>query len=212
MNKKMDLLKTKKTWLYSETVREHFFHPRNLMQPGEEKTFRHNAAGLVGSPACGDVLRIWLWIDPPTEKIKKSRWLMFGCGAAIGAASMLSVMLTEKGGLVLEKARKIKPQDIIKRLGGLPEIKYHCSVLGDKALRLAINDYFRRRREFRRIIPEEGKIIDPATKTTDKDIETAILEGADSLEKIQAKTKVGIANPAVLSKVNKILLMLRRKQ
>lgn len=212
MNKKIDLLKTKKTWLYGKIVREHFFHPRNLMKPGEEKTFRHNAAGLVGSPACGDVLRIWLWVDPQTEKIKKCRWLMFGCGAAIGAASMLSVMLTEKSGLSLEKARKIKPRDIIKRLGGLPEIKYHCSVLGDKALRLAINDYFRRRREFRRIIPEEGKIIDTATKTTDKDIETAILEGADTLEKIQAKTKVGVGNPAILSRVKKILLQYRPKQ
>lgn len=212
MNKKIDLLKTKKTWLYGKIVREHFFKPRNLMRPGEEAKFKHNAASMIGSPACGDVLRIWLWIDPQTEKIKKCRWLMFGCGAAIGAASMLSVIITEKGGVSLEKARKIKPQDIIKRLGGLPEIKYHCSVLGDKALRMAINDYFRRRREFSKIVPEEGTIIDPETKTTDKDIETAILEGADTLEKIQAKTKVGVANPAILSQVKKILLTFRQQQ
>lgn len=200
-----------KEWLYSRIVREHFFHPKNFMKPGEEKNFKFNASGMVGSAACGDVMRFWLWVDPKTEKIKKCRWRCFGCGAAIGATSILSVIITEKGGMKLEKARKIKPQDIIKRLGGLPEIKYHCSVLGHKALRSTINDYFRRTNQIKRIIPEEGRIIDPDTKTTDRDIELAVLEGADTLEKVQAKTKVGIANPGVLTEVKQLIRFYKEK-
>jgi NifU-like protein involved in Fe-S cluster formation len=212
IGKKSDIISRSQTpWVYSRTVREHFFNPHNFMKPEEEKKIKFNAAGMVGSAACGDVMRFWLWIDPKTEKIKKCRWSTFGCAAAIGATSMLSVMIIEKGGMKLEKARKIKPQDIIKRLGGLPEIKYHCSVLGDKALRSAINDYFRRTNQLKRIVPEEGRIIDPDTKTTDKDIEMAVLEGADTLEKVQQKTKVGIGNPDVLAEVEQLIRFYKEK-
>ena len=210
--KKSDIIGRNQTpWVYSKIVKEHFFNPHNFMKPEEEKKFKSNASGMVGSPACGDVMRFWLWIDPKTEKIKKCRWRTFGCGAAIGSTSILSVMITEKGGMKIEKARKIKPQDIVKRLGGLPEIKYHCSVLGDKALRSAINDYFRRANQMNRIIPEEGRIIDPDTKTTDKDIEMAVLEGADTLEKVQAKTKVGIANPKIIPEVEQLIRFYKEK-
>ena len=166
---------------------------------------------MVGSPACGDVMRFWLWIDPKTETIKKCRWRTFGCGAAIGATSMLSVMIVEKGGMKLEKARKIRPLDIVERLGGLPDVKYHCSVLGDKALRSAINDYFRRANQPSRIVPEEGRIIDPVTKTTDKDIENAVLEGADTLEKIQEKTKAGVANPKIVPEIERLIHFYKEK-
>lgn len=212
MIKKSDILGRGQTpWVYSQTVKDHFFCPKNFLKPEEEKKTKFNASGMIGSPACGDVMRFWLWIDPKTEKIKKCRWRTFGCGAAIGSTSMLSVMITEKGGMNLEKARQIKPQDIIKRLGGLPEVKYHCSVLGDKALRSSINDYFRRNNQINRIVPEEGRIIDPVTKTTDKDIEMAILEGADTLEKIQERTKVGVANSAVLKEVEQLIRFYKEK-
>jgi nitrogen fixation NifU-like protein len=210
--KKSDIIsRSQPPWVYSRTIREHFFNPHNFMKPEEEKRFKYNATGMVGSPQCGDVMRFWLWVDPKTEKIKKCRWQCFGCGAAIGATSILSVMLTEKGGMKLEKARKIKPQDIVKRLGGLPAIKYHCSVLGDKALRSAINDYFRRTHQIKRVVPEEGRIIDPATKTTDKDIEMAVLEGADTLEKVQEKTKVGVANPKIIPEVEQLIRFYKEK-
>lgn len=198
-------------WVYSKIVKEHFFNPHNFMKPEEEKKFKFNASGMVGSPACGDVMRFWLWIDPKTEIIKQCRWRTFGCGAAIGSTSMLSVILTEKGGMKLEKARKIKPQDIVKRLGGLPEIKYHCSVLGDKALRNAINDYFRQTNQMKRIVPEEGRIIDSDTKTTDKDIEMAVLEGADTLEKVQERTKVGVANPKIIPEIEQLIKFYKEK-
>ncbi|MDP3052921.1 MAG: iron-sulfur cluster assembly scaffold protein [bacterium] len=210
--KKSDILGRGQTpWVYSKTVKEHFFCPKNFMKPEEEKKLKFNASGMVGSPACGDVMRFWLFIDPKTEKIKQCRWRTFGCGAAIGSTSMLSVMLTEKGGMSIEKARKIKPQDIVKRLGGLPEIKYHCSVLGDKALRNAINDYFRQTNQMKRIVPEEGRIIDPDTKTTDKDIEMAVLEGADTLEKVQERTKVGVANPKIIPEIEQLIRFYKEK-
>jgi NifU-like protein involved in Fe-S cluster formation len=88
---------------------------------------------------CGDVMKLWIWIEK--DRIKKCKWQTFGCASAIASTSMLSVMVTEKGGMKISDAKKITAKDILKRLGGLPAIKIHCSVLGDQALRAAINDY-----------------------------------------------------------------------
>ena len=192
-------------WLYSETVKDHFFHPRNFMKPDEEKRFKYNAVGMVGSPQCGDVMKFWLLIDPKTEKIKKARWRTFGCGSAIASTSMLSTMITEKGEVTLKEARKITPNDIVKRLGGLPERKIHCSVLGDKALREAINNYYWRTGQYEKIQPESGRIIDKVLKITDLDIEKAILEGAKNLEEVQEKTKVGLGDPDCLEEAEELV-------
>src|SRR3989338_3230973 len=131
-------------WLYSDIVKDHFFNPRNFMRLDEEEKFKYNGLGRVGSPACGDEMVIWLKIEPETEKIKDCKWQTFGCGSAIASTSVLSVMVTENGGMTIAGALNIKPQDIMARLGGLPSRKIHCSVLGDKALRAAVNDYFRK--------------------------------------------------------------------
>lgn len=128
-------------WIYSDMVRKHFFNPKNFLKPEEEKTFKYNAYGEAGSTACGDLMKFWLWIDPKTEKIKQARWRTFGCGSAIASTSILSEMITEKDGMEIKKAVIITPQAIIKRLGGLPNIKIHCSVLGDQALCAAIENY-----------------------------------------------------------------------
>ena len=106
-------------WVYSDIVKDHFFHPRNFL-PKEPKQNEFSAEGQVGSPQCGDVMKIWIKIDPKTEKIKKLKWRTFGCASAIAATSMFSVMATEKGGMKVNDALKIKPQDIMSRLGGLP--------------------------------------------------------------------------------------------
>jgi len=127
-------------WFYSKTVKEHFLHPQNIATDDEQiDEMQPNGMGEVGSPACGDVMKMWLKIED--GRIKKCLWRTFGCASAIASTSMLSVMITEKGGMILEDALKIKPNDIIKRLGGLPKIKIHCSVLGDQALRAAIDNY-----------------------------------------------------------------------
>jgi NifU-like protein involved in Fe-S cluster formation/bacterioferritin-associated ferredoxin len=198
-------------WFYSPKVKEHFFHPKNFLLPGEEKKLKANGIGMIGSPACGDIMRVWLVIDSETERIKEFKWQTFGCASAIASTSMLSVMTTEEDGMEIEKALKIKPQDIIERLGGLPAIKYHCSVLGDKALRDAINDYFRRTGQIKRIQSEGSRIIDPVLKITDYDIEKAVIEGATTLEDVQKKTKVGLGDKSCLPEVEELIRFYQEK-
>lgn len=198
-------------WFYSDIVKEHFFHPKNFLWSDKQKGFRYNAMGMVGSPACGDMMKMWLWIDSKTEKIKKCWWQTFGCASAIASTSMLSVMVTEKGGMKINKALKITPQDILKRLGGLPTRKIHCSVLGDKALKEAINDYFRRTKQYDRIKASGARIIDKVLKITDKDIEEAVRRGAKTLKEVQAITKVGHGDPNCLAEVEELIKFYKEK-
>ncbi|MDQ1299554.1 MAG: NifU-like protein [Patescibacteria group bacterium] len=126
-------------WLYSETVRDHFFAPRNLLL--DEATYEADGIGIVGSPACGDMMAVWIRVDPKAERITECKWRTFGCASAIASTSMMSVMVTEEGGMLLTRAKKLTPEAIIERLDGLPDRKYHCSVLGHLAIREAIKDY-----------------------------------------------------------------------
>lgn len=128
-------------WFYTEVVKEHFFNPRNLMNSKEAKSYKADGIGQVGNAKCGDIMKVWINIDKETDKITDMKWETYGCASAIASTSMLSVMITEKGGTKIDEALKIKPKDIANRLGGLPGIKFHCSVLGDQALRAAISDY-----------------------------------------------------------------------
>ena len=201
----------KQSWFYSDIVKDHFFHPRNFIEDGEIDENRFNAIGKVGSPACGDELRVWMKVDLKTERILEFRWRTFGCGSAIASTSIASVVVTENGGMTLDEARKLKPQDIIDRLGGLPQRKIHCSVLCDKALRDAINDYYRRTEQFDKIIAEASRVIDSVAKVTDHDIEEAVLEGAQTLEQVQQKTKVGIGNPSCLPAVEELIRFYKEK-
>ena len=124
---------------------------------------------------------------------------------------MLSVMVTENGGLKVDQALELKPKDIVNRLVDLPSRKFHCSVLGDKALRAAINDYFKRTGQTDRIKIEGARIIDADTKTTDKDIEEAVLEGAHDFDSVQKKLKVGIANKAIIPEVEDLIRFYKEK-
>jgi len=138
------------SWFYSETVKDHFFNPRNIFKTEKElKEFKKKASGkgTVGSPVCGDVMEMWIVVDSKTNKIKECRWRTFGCASAIASTSMLSEMVTENGGMTLKDAEKITPKEIMERLGGLPPKKIHCSVLGDRALRAAIKNYIERKNE-----------------------------------------------------------------
>ncbi len=198
------------SWFYTDVVKDHFFHPRNFMMEDAVES-DYNAIGKIGSPACGDELRVWMKVDPQTERIVEFRWKTFGCGSAIASTSMASEIVTEHGGMTLEQARKLKPMDIMDRLGGLPARKFHCSVLCDKALRDAINDYYRRTEQFDKIVAEAARLIDPVAKVTDHDIEEAVLDGAHTLELVQQKTKVGIGNPGCLPAVEELIRFYREK-
>ncbi|MBN2094059.1 MAG: iron-sulfur cluster assembly scaffold protein [Candidatus Zambryskibacteria bacterium] len=201
------------TWVYSKEVAEHFFNPQNILlnPPNGGLKNEFDAEGMVGSPACGDVMRVWLKIDKKNDKIKKFKWRTFGCASAIATTSILSVMVTERGGMKIDKALKLRPQDIVKRLGSLPDRKIHCSVLGDKALRAAINNWFKKSSQIDRIVEDENRIIDPQTKTTEKDIEEAVLEGATTLTAVQKRTKVGIGYSKCIPQVEELIRFYREK-
>ena len=91
----------------------------------------------------------------------------------------------------LDEAYRLSPKDIAKELGGLPEHKIHCSVLGDKALRAAINDYYQRSGMPDKVHKDKAKIICQCMNVTDHEIEQAVLEGARSYYELQEKTKLG---------------------
>jgi NifU-like protein involved in Fe-S cluster formation len=191
-------------WVYSNTVKKHFFKPSNLLlkdpKPGD-----FDAEGQVGSPQCGDVMRMWIKVDPKTEKIKELKWRTFGCASAIAATSMFSVMVTEKGGMKIDDALRIKPQDIMSRLDGLPARKVHCSVLCDKAFLQAANNYFRNTQQHQRIIVEGSKVVDKRLNITERDIESAVLEGARTLVDVQKKLKVGVGDPQALPAIEQLI-------
>jgi NifU-like protein involved in Fe-S cluster formation len=126
-------------WLYSDTVRDHFFKPRNLLV--DDATYEADGVGVVGSPACGDMMAVWIKVDKKTGHITECKWRTFGCASAIASTSMMSVMVTEGEGFTLRQAKRLAAEAIIERLGGLPDRKYHCSVLGQEALKKAVEDY-----------------------------------------------------------------------
>ena len=201
---------TGESWVYSKITKDHFFNPRNLLlkdpKPGE-----FDAEGKIGAPQCGDVMRMWIKIDPKTERIKKLKWRTFGCGSAIATTSIFSAMVTERGGMKIADALKIRPQDIMKRLGGLPVRKVHCSVLADKAFRKTLNNYFRKIGQHHRIIVEGQRIIDKRLNITDKDIEEAVLEGVKDIKDLQKRLKVGIGNKSSLLEIQQLLRFYKEK-
>jgi nitrogen fixation NifU-like protein len=172
-------------WLYSDVVKDHFMNPRNVLME-DESTFAFDGRGMTGNIKCGDQMLILLKVED--DRIVDVRWQTYGCASAIAATSMLSEVIK---GLSLEEAYYIKPQDIANRLGGLPENKIHCSVLGDKALRAAINDYLEKTNRKGLFKEEDAVVICQCLNITDRDIEDAVKQGARTWEDLQNKTKIG---------------------
>ena len=129
-------------WIYSDIVKDHFFHPRNILL--NDLDYKFDGKGESGSAICGDMMIVWLKVNSETSKIIECKWRTFGCASAIASTSMMSVMVTENEGMTIDKALNLKPQQILERLGGLPDIKFHCSVMGHLALKEAIADYMQK--------------------------------------------------------------------
>jgi len=121
---------------YTEKVKDHFFHPRNV---GEIKDA--DGIGTVGNPTCGDVMSIYIKVKD--EKIEDIKFKTFGCAAAIATSSILTEMAKGK---TLNEALNITRDDVANELGGLPAIKLHCSNLAADALRAAVDDYRKKKR------------------------------------------------------------------
>ncbi|MBF0478211.1 MAG: iron-sulfur cluster assembly scaffold protein [Candidatus Omnitrophica bacterium] len=173
-------------WVYTDVVKDHFINPRNVLKPGEE--FAADGEGMVGNMKCGDQMMMKIKVDRAKNIITDIRWKTYGCASAIASTSALSEMVK---GLTLDKAFLISPKDVNKQLGGLPDHKIHCSVLGDKALRAAINDYYKKNGQDNKIQKEEARTICQCMNVTDHEIEDAVLEGARTYVELQEKTKLG---------------------
>lgn len=171
-------------WLYSDTIKDHFMNPRNILE--DEATFQEDGRGVVGNLKCGDQMLVVIRVED--DKIAECKWKTYGCASAIASTSILSEAVT---GMTVEQAYQIQPSDIADKLGGLPENKIHCSVLGDKALREAVEDYYRRAGLDDRIEDVKAKIICQCMNVTDIDIEDAVKKGASTYLDLQNMTKCG---------------------
>jgi NifU-like protein involved in Fe-S cluster formation/bacterioferritin-associated ferredoxin len=200
------------SWFYTGVVKDHFFNPRNIFKTQKEiDDYDPDGVGMVGSPACGDVMRMWIRIDKAADKIVDCKWQTFGCASAIATTSILSVMVTENNGMQIEKALKLTPADVVAHLVDLPKRKIHCSVLGTKALKAAINDYFKKTGQESRIIAEGAKIIDKIMRVTDKDIEEAVIDGAMTFEDVQKRTKIGIQDKSCIPEAEELIKFYRER-
>jgi nitrogen fixation NifU-like protein len=128
---------------YSDKVIDHYENPRNVGTLDKEDAAV--GTGLVGAPACGDVMRLQLKINPDTDVIEDAKFKTFGCGSAIASSSLVTEWV--KGKTVTE-AMELKNTQIVQELN-LPPVKIHCSVLAEDAIKSAIAD-FRRKQADRR--------------------------------------------------------------
>ena len=117
---------------YNEVVIDHFTNPRNV---GELSPAETDGFGLVGDPSCGDQMKLWIAVRD--GRIARIAFKSFGCPGAIATSSMLTALAEGKS---IEEARGITDDDVIAALGGIPEHKRHCSLLGVRALQAALDD------------------------------------------------------------------------
>jgi nitrogen fixation NifU-like protein len=120
---------------YSEKVIDHAENPRNVGTL--DKSDPNVGTGLVGAPACGDVMRLQIKVDPDTDTIIDAKFKTFGCGSAIAASSLATEWIKGKS---IEEAEALENSAIVEELS-LPPVKIHCSVLAEDAIKSAIADY-----------------------------------------------------------------------
>lgn len=189
-------------WDYTEKVLELFHNPKNqgLIENTEESGLAV-VYGEVGSIACGDALRLHLKINIEQDSILDARFQTFGCTSAIASSSALTELIK---GLTLDQALRITNQDIASYLGGLPEAKMHCSVMGQEALEAAIYKY--------RGIPlvshadDEGALICSCYGITDSRIRRIVIEnGLTTAEQVTNYIKAGGGCGSCLVNIDDIL-------
>ena len=120
---------------YSEKVVEHYENPRNVgsFDKGDDTV----GTGMVGAPACGDVMKLQIKVNPATGLIEDAKFKTYGCGSAIASSSLVTEWVKGKS---LDEALTIKNTHIAEELA-LPPVKIHCSILAEDAIKAAVNDY-----------------------------------------------------------------------
>ena len=132
---------------YSEKLLDHYEHPRNV--GSLDKDSADVGTGLVGAPACGDVMKLQIKVDA-TGVIEDAKFKTFGCGSAIASSSLVTEWVKGK---TIEEALLIKNTDVAEELN-LPPVKIHCSVLAEDAIKAAIADYQRKRGQTPTVRPD----------------------------------------------------------
>jgi nitrogen fixation NifU-like protein len=120
---------------YSEKVVDHYENPRNVgsFDKGDETV----GTGMVGAPACGDVMKLQIKVNPATGLIEDAKFKTYGCGSAIASSSLVTEWIKGKS---LDEAMTIRNTHIAEELA-LPPVKIHCSILAEDAIKAAVNDY-----------------------------------------------------------------------
>jgi NifU-like protein len=189
-------------WDYTEKVLDLFYNPLN--QGAIEEPQQDGIAvvyGEVGSIACGDALRLHLKIDVDQDKILDSRFQTFGCTSAIASSSALTEMIK---GLTLDEALNVSNKDIADFLGGLPEAKMHCSVMGQEALEAAIYKY--RGIEVEHHEEDEGALICSCFGISENKIRRVVIENdLISAEEVTNYVKAGGGCGSCLTNIEDII-------
>jgi nitrogen fixation NifU-like protein len=120
---------------YSDKVVDHYENPRNVGSFG--KADQSVGTGMVGAPACGDVMKLQIKVDPATGVIQDAKFKTYGCGSAIASSSLVTEWVKGK---TLDEALTIKNSHIASELA-LPPVKIHCSILAEDAIKAAVSDY-----------------------------------------------------------------------
>ena len=181
-------------WEYTDKVKDLYTHPKNVGTINNA-----DAVGEVGSIVCGDALTLYLKIED--NIIKDAKFQTFGCGSAIASSSALTEMIIGK---TVEEAEKITNRDIADYLGGLPEQKMHCSVMGREALEKALANW--RGEEVAAHEDTEGEVICQCFGVTDPLIRKVIRENKlKTVEDVTNYTKAGGACGSCIHKIEDIL-------
>ena len=122
--------------LYTDTVMDHFLHPRNVGEIADA-----DGVGEVGNAKCGDIMKMYMKINDEGV-IEDIKFKTFGCGAAVATSSMATEMVKGK---TIEEALKLTNKAVAEALDGLPPVKMHCSVLAEEAIQAALTDYYTRK-------------------------------------------------------------------
>jgi len=185
-------------WDYTDKVREHFFNPRNVGIIDDA-----DGVGEVGSLACGDALKLTFKLDEH-KRIADVKFQTFGCASAIASSSALTELVKGK---TLEEAEQLTNQDIAEFLGGLPEQKMHCSVMGREALEAAIENYRSGGRQVRQL---EGEVICTCFGVTAKEIEKVVSENnLKTVEDVTNYCKAGGGCQGCHSDIEDIIVQVR---
>lgn len=120
--------------LYTETVMDHFTHPRNVGEIPDA-----SGVGEVGNAKCGDIMKMYLKIKD--DRIEDAKFETFGCGSAIASSSMATELIKGK---TVDEALAVTNKQVVDALGGLPAYKLHCSVLAEESIKAAVKDYYER--------------------------------------------------------------------